>query len=58
MFTVIVILKEKDKNFCVRNVMKIHNSEGYFVLETEKEDYYFNWFTDNVSSVFITNKEL
>lgn len=58
MFTVVVICAGENENYCVRNVQRIQNHEGYFVAETEKEDYYFNWYEDNVKGVFITNKEL
>lgn len=57
-YTVVVLFSGKNNNICVRNVEMIRNFSGYFVLETEKEDYYFNWYEDDIKAVFITNKEL
>lgn len=57
-FTVVVLYSGDNSNLCIRNVEQIRNVSGYFVLETAKEDYYFNWYEDDIKAVFITNKEL
>ena len=56
-FNVVVLFHGEQDNCLIKNVLHVENHDDYFVVEREKDTYYFRWYDDKVKAVFMTDKE-